>query len=204
MSLIAKLSPILSSPTVYLAFQTLVGGVRARQRCIADYVRPASGLAVLDIGCGPGYAITYFPKPQYYGFDVSPRYIRYARSRFAAHGKFFCTVFDESAAGSVPPVDVVLLMGLVHHLDDDEAVKLFTTIKRVMKPEGRLVTLDGGYRTGQSAIAKMFLDNDRGKHVRDEQGYVKIAGRVFSKVQSIAREDLFLIPYTSVILQCSP
>ena len=204
MSLIAKLSPILSSPTVYLACQTLVGGVRARQRCIADYVRPTSGLAVLDIGCGPGYAITYFPKPQYYGFDVSPRYIRYARSRFAAHGKFFCTVFDESAAGSVPPVDVVLLMGLVHHLDDDEAVKLFTTIKRVMKPEGRLVTLDGGYRTGQSAIAKMFLDNDRGKHVRDEQGYVKIAGRVFSKVQSIAREDLFLIPYTAVILQCSP
>jgi tRNA A37 threonylcarbamoyladenosine biosynthesis protein TsaE len=95
-------------------------------------------------------------------------------------------------------------MGLVHHLDDDETVKLFTAIKRAMKPEGRLVTLDGGYRAGQTALARMFLDNDRGKYVRDEPGYVNVAGKVFSKVQSVAREDLFRIPYTTVILQCSP
>jgi chloramphenicol 3-O-phosphotransferase len=73
-----------------------------------------------------------------------------------------------------------------------------------MKPEGRLVTLDGGYRAGQTALARMFLDNDRGKYVRDEPGYVNVAGKVFSKVQSVAREDLFRIPYTTVILQCSP
>jgi SAM-dependent methyltransferase len=167
-------------------------------------VRPTSGLTVLDIGCGPGYAISYFPEPRYIGFDVSPRYIRYARSRFSANGEFFCSIFDESAAGSVPPVDVVLLMGLVHHLDDGAAVNLLTTIKRVMKPEGRLVTLDGGYRTGQSAIARIFLDNDRGKHIRDEQSYTTLAREVFSRVQSIVREDLFLIPYTAVVLVCSP
>ena len=204
MSLISKVSPILSSPAVYLTYQTLVGGIRARRKCIAEHVRPTSGLTVLDIGCGPGYAITYFPEPQYFGFDVSPRYIRYARSRFSANGKFFCSIFDESTAGSVPPVDVVLLMGLVHHLDDDAAVKLLTIIRQVMKPEGRLVTLDGGYRTGQPAIARMFLDNDRGEHIRDEQGYVKIAGEVFGRVTPVVREDLFLIPYTAVILVCSP
>src|SRR5260370_33965762 len=101
-------------------------------------------------------------------------------------------------------MDGVLLMGTVHHLDAGAAVKLFRTIKQVMKPEGRLVTLDGGYRTGQPAIARMFLDNDRGEHIRDEQGYVKIAGKVFSRVQSVAREDLFLMPYTAVVLVCSP
>lgn len=204
MSLISKVSPILSSPAVYLTYQTLVGGIRARRKCIAEHLRPTSGLTVLDIGCGPGYAITYFPEPQYFGFDLSPRYIRYARSRFSANGMFFCSTFDESAAGSVPPVDVVLLMGLVHHLDDGAAVKLLGTIKQVMKPEGRLVTLDGGYRTGQPAIARMFLDNDRGEHIRDEQGYAELAGQVFSRVQAVVREDLFLIPYTAVVLVCSP
>ena len=78
-------------------------------------------------------------------------------------------------------------MGLVHHLDDDAAVKLLTIIRQVMKPEGRLVTLDGGYRTGQPAIARMFLDNDRGEHIRDEQGYVKIAGEVFGRVTPVVR-----------------
>jgi SAM-dependent methyltransferase len=95
-------------------------------------------------------------------------------------------------------------MGLVHHLNDDAAVALLTTIKRVMKPDGRLITLDGGYRRGQARIARMFLDNDRGEHIRDEQGYAKIAGVVFSRVQSVVREDLFLIPYTAVVLVCSP
>jgi SAM-dependent methyltransferase len=171
---------------------------------VAEHVRPTSGLTVLDIGCGPGYAVTYFPKPQYFGFDISPRYIRYAQSRFSEDGKFFCSIFDESAAGLVPPVDVVLLMGLVHHLDDNAAVKLLTTIKRVMKPQGRLVTLDGGYRAGQPAIARIFLDHDRGEHIRDEQGYARIAGEVFGRVQPVVREDLFLIPYTAVVLVCSP
>lgn len=204
MSLISKVSTILSSPAVYLTYQALVGGLRARRKCIAEYVRPTPGLTVLDIGCGPGYAITYFPEPQYFGFDVSPRYIRYARSRFSTNGKFFCSIFDERTAGSLPPVDVVLLMGLLHHLDDGAAVKLLATIKQVMKPEGRMVTLDGGYRAGQAAIARMFLDNDRGEHIRNEQGYVKIAGEVFSRVQSVVREDLFLIPYSAVVLVCSP
>jgi len=204
MSLVDKLSPILSSPVIYLAYQTLVGGLRARRKCIAEHVRPTSGLTVLDIGCGPGYAIAYFPRPQYYGFDVSSKYIQYAQSRFGTNGKFFCSIFDAKSAGAVPPVDVVLLMGLVHHLDDEEAVKLFTTIRHVMKPEGRLVTLDGGYKAGQSPIAKMFLDNDRGKHIRDEAGYVKVAREVFSRVESVAREDLFLIPYTTVVLVCRP
>jgi hypothetical protein len=96
------------------------------------------------------------------------------------------------------------MMGLVHHLADEEAVKLFTTIKQVMKAEGRLVTLDGAYKPGQSAIAKMILDKDRGEHVRDEQGYVKLAKKVFTRVQSATREDLFLVPYTTVVMQCSP
>ena len=204
MSLVSKVSPILSSPAVYLTYQTLVGGIRARRKCIAEHVHPTPGLTVLDIGCGPGYAITYFPEPRYFGFDVSRRYIRYARSRFPANGKFFCSIFDESTAGSVPPVDVVLLMGLLHHLDDRAAVKLLRTIRQVMKPEGRMVTLDGGYRAGQPAIARMFLDNDRGEHIRDEQGYVKIAGEVFSRVQSRVREDLFHIPYSAVVLVCRP
>jgi hypothetical protein len=95
-------------------------------------------------------------------------------------------------------------MGLLHHLDDNEAVKLLTTIKQVMKPEGRLVTLDGGYKNGQSTIAKTFLDNDRGNHIRYASGYVKIADKVFGRVQSYIREDLFRIPYTTVVLLCSP
>jgi len=201
-SILSFLSPSLESPLLYLAYQTAVGGIRARRKCILEYIRPTPGLTVLDIGCGPGYTIRYFPEPDYYGFDVSRTYIEYARARFSGRGHFQCSCFDDSTATRVPAVDVVLLMGLLHHLNDREAINLLTTIKRVMKPQARLVTLDGAYKEGQSPVARYFLNHDRGRHVRRETEYGRIAATVFSGVQSFVRDDLFRIPYTTVVLEC--
>ena len=163
MALADKLSAVLSHPNLYLAYQTLVGGIHARRLCIENYVQPRAGLAILDVGCGPGYTIQYFPEPMYYGFDVSAQYVEYAASRFSQHGQFVCGLFDEQALASLPRMDVVLLMGLIHHLDDESAESLFALAKRAMKPEGQLVTLDGCYGVTGSRVAKFFLDTDRGQ-----------------------------------------
>src|SRR5690242_13433128 len=202
MSLIDRLSDVLEHPALYLAYQTLVGGIRARRKCILEYVKPTPGLVVLDIGCGPGYAITYFPHPEYYGFDVSERYIRFAKARFSECGHFYCQLFDEQTLTWLPRVDVVLLMGVLHHLDDASAQQLLDLIRRAMKPEGRLITQDGCYREGQSVIERAFLDKDRGRHIRKEREYAKIASGVFNRVESSVRTDFFYIPYTTVVLEC--
>jgi len=198
------ITSVLSHPNLYLFYQSLVGGIGARRKCVLQYVRPVPKLVVLDIGCGPAYMLPWFPKPQYYGFDVSEPYIRYAQHRYGERGHFFCQLFEDAALEWLPPVDVVLLMGLIHHLDDDETVQLLGRVKRAMKPEGRLFTLDGCYRPGQSRIARHFLDSDRGRFVRDEQAYLALAGRVFSNVHSSVREDFFRIPYTTIVMECQP
>ena len=173
-------------------------------KCVIEYVRPASKLVVLDIGCGPGYTLSWFPEPEYYGFDVSARYIRYAQDRYGDKGHFFCELFEDAALGWLPPADVVLLMGVVHHLDDDETVQLFERIGRAMKPAGRLFTLDGCYREGQSRIASRLMDMDRGRFIRDEARYRALAARVFPTVRTFVREDLFRVPYTSLVMECRP
>jgi SAM-dependent methyltransferase len=202
MSFADKFHSALSHPTLYLACQASIGAMRARKKCIHEYVRPRSGLTVLDIGCGPGYTITYFPQPDYYGFDISPQYISYANSRFSKYGHFHCRLFDQVALTFVPPVDVVLLMGLLHHLDDGSAGQLLALAKRAMKPGAQLLTLDGCYSADQSSLARFSLDHDRGQYIRDEPGYLEVASRVFNSVQSTVRKDLFFIPYSSLIMQC--
>jgi SAM-dependent methyltransferase len=202
MTIFDRISSVLSHPGLYLLYQWLVGGIRARRKCILECVRPGPGLVVLDIGCGPGYTLSWFPEPQYYGFDISPQYIGYAKKRYGSQGHFYCQYFEEATLEWLPPADVVVLMGVIHHLDDDETVHLLRTIKRAMKPDGRLVTQDGCYREGQPEIARRLLDMDRGRFIRDEQGYLALFSQVFPAVSATFRDDFFRVPYTTIVMEC--
>ena len=57
MSLREMLSRLLKSPEVYLAVQHLVGAMKSRKICLGEYAEIQSGHRVLDVGCGPGYAL---------------------------------------------------------------------------------------------------------------------------------------------------
>ena len=204
MSVLSKLNPILSHPLLYVAYQSLVGGIAARKKCIQRHVRPTPGMVVLDIGCGPGYAISCFTNPEYYGFDISPEYIKWARRKFSPPGHFRCQFFDQSALQWLPKVDVVLLLGVLHHVDNHQAVQLLDLARQAMKPDGLLVTLDGCYLPKMSRLAKFFLDEDRGEFIREPEEYVNLGRQVFQRVESVVELDLFYIPYTNVTLRCRP
>ncbi len=204
MSLVDKLSGVLSHPRAYLLSQCVIGGVRARRVVVNEYIKPTSGLRVLDIGCGPAYTAAYFPDPEYYGFDVSRQYIEFASAKYSSRGRFFAQIFDEAALDRIPRVDVVLMLGLLHHLDDDSATQLLNLARRAMKPDARLFTVDGFYEPGQSWIARFLLDRDRGKFIRVKENYVVLASKAFSSVGASIRNDLFHIPYSALILECRP
>lgn len=99
--------------------------------------------------------------------------------------------------------DLVIMNGLLHHLDDRDVIALFKRIKHLLKPSGKIVTLDGCYVERQSPIVRKLLDFDRGKYVRDEKTYVSLASEVFGSAIPDIRHDLFRIPYTLLIMQIS-
>lgn len=130
---------------------------------------------VLDVGCGTGDALRHISHyADYLGLDTDGVALEHARRRHAGrrNARFEQRICDASDF-SARPVSHVSMIGLLHHLADDEAVallRLFAECPTLV----RGVALDIVYLEGR------FYNNllayfDRGKYCRDPGGYPRLA-----------------------------
>jgi cyclopropane fatty-acyl-phospholipid synthase-like methyltransferase len=199
--MLQSIRSVLAIPAAYNLWWNLVGGPGWAKVLVSEYVQPKVGARILEIGCGPGTIARYLPQAEYVGFDVSSKYIEMARKRFP-QAQFVCERVSQFSLAKQHSFDVVLALGILHHLDDQEAGQLFKIAHDALKSDGKLVTFDGVFTNDQSAAARWLLARDRGEYVRNERGYVKIASQVFANVRPTIRHDLLRIPYTHLILEC--
>lgn len=186
---------ILSSPAVYDFVQNALGAKRGRRDFVAEFVRPVPGQRILDIGCGTAEILPFLPEVDYEGFDISPGYIAAAQQRHAGRGRFHCRLFTRDDANRIQPADIVLAVGLLHHLNDEDASEFIALACDALRPGGRLVTLDPCYDTQQSAIARYLVSKDRGQNVRDALGYQALFSSHFPVAECRVRHRTW-IPYT--------
>lgn len=190
----ASVKGLLSHVQLYIGLQRALGADRLRYRCIEETaIKP--GETVLDVGCGPAYYFGRLPQPlTYHGFDTDAGYIAWARKRWGSAGNFHVGVFDAASAAALPSFDVVLLLGLLHHLDDDAATDLLGLAASVLRPNGRVVSVDTCFEPRQGRISRWMSDNDRGEHVRDPESFVALAGAHFDEVEGVIVDDATRVP----------
>lgn len=193
----------LSYPWMYNLFSTLIGADLGRGDYVNNYVKPQVGQRFLDIGCGPGNLIPHLPNLELHGFDISAEYIAYVKRKYGNRGTFVVSDVSSAFTQRYQSFDIVNAVGVIHHLDDQQALDLFKLAHSALKPNGRLVTVDGCYRLGQSVIAKTLLDLDRGEHIREQKQYVELAKQVFTNVEVSLREDMLRLPYSHIIMDCT-
>ena len=193
---------VLSVPAVYDLFENLVGASRCRTTFVRDFVRPIPGERVLDVGCGTAAILACLPDVDYCGYDISHAYIEKARNRFGGRGRFVAALLTEHSLDCERPFDLVLAIGLLHHLDDDEARQLLRLCRAALAHHGRLITLDPCFDRAQSPVARWIISRDRGQNVRDAEGYRELATGLFAITTIHLRSDLLRIPYTHAILEC--
>jgi len=193
---------ILSHPIIYDTFQNLMGASRGRRELVADFIHPTEGMRILDIGCGTARILDYLPDLTYHGFDASQKYIDEAISRYAKRGTFKCAMVEEALLQGELPFDLVLAVGVLHHLDDESAVKLLRLANSALREGGRLVTVDPCFDLQQNPIARFLVSRDRGQNVRHDAQYRELAFKVFNKVDSFVRHRSW-IPYTHCIMECT-
>lgn len=195
---------ILSHPVAYSTLQTLLGAPRFRKALTREYLRPQPGTTVIDIGCGTGELFPHMPENvNYLGFDLSADYIRQAQQRPGGAGRFFCSDIADLDVNALPPCELVIAVGLLHHLDDDRATKLMLTALEKLLPGGRLVTLDCALVDSQSWMARKLILADRGQNVRSPEAYAALAAPHFCRVATHVRHDMLRVPYTHCILECT-
>ena len=173
---------ILGYPAAYVLSQRLVGATHARDLAIAA-LEPAAGHRILDIGCGPAYYFDRLPRCEYFGFDTDAGYIADATKRFGDRGRFFAEPYTEARRNDLPLMDRIMLMGLLHHLDDAACEGLLDLVARSLAPKGRVAALDTVLYEGQPALARFLAKNDRGDFIRQPEGFLALARERFAKVE---------------------
>jgi 2-polyprenyl-3-methyl-5-hydroxy-6-metoxy-1,4-benzoquinol methylase len=192
---------ILTYPVIYSSLQMLMGARKSRQHFVAESIQPFPGMKILDIGCGPADILAYLPDVDYRGFDISAKYIEHARAKFAGKGRFNCRCLQFSDLAELPPFDIVLALGVLHHLDDNTATILMQIASNALKTGGKLLTIDPCLDPSQSQIARFLVLHDRGQNVRDKIGYETLAKTSFKDLQVEVRHKT-LIPYTRCFMEC--
>jgi ubiquinone/menaquinone biosynthesis C-methylase UbiE len=189
---------------VYDMFQRALGSHESDRRFVAEHVRPGPDDRVLDLACGTARILAALPSDvRYVGLDISTEYIDAARRRWGSRGAFHAVDVREA---TVPPgsFERVLMMGVLHHLDDESCRIVLGVAAQALTSGGHLIAIDGEYREQQGRVAHWLLRSDRGGYVRRADEYAALAASLFRSVSVTTRSDLLRLPYPHVVLECSP
>lgn len=195
---------LLDTPWVYNLWRKLMVAPDHYENYL-KFIQPFAGAKILDIGCGPGEFVGFLPQDigLYVGYDMNPDYIAKAKRKWASRGSFRCERVSEANLEAAESFDIVLATGIIHHLDDQEAGKLFALAYQALKPRGVLVTYDPVNRiNNQHFVAKLLIALDRGKAVRSQTEYEKLAAQRFSNITSTVVHNMLRLPYTVNIMRC--
>lgn len=192
---------------VYDLFQDLVGANKWRSNWINEKVNPflSPNSMVLDVGCGTGEIILYLsPVKKYLGVDRNAGYINKALNRFINKNiSFKCLDLndDKSKVELNGEWDAILMVGLLHHMSDEEGENLIKVLTKLMNRNTTLFILEPIYTDKQSKVSRYIVSKDRGRNVRELSGYLSLL-QGFSEIKYEVDLHPIRIPYAGVMFQC--
>ena len=145
------------------------------------------GDRVLDLGCGTGEFSYLFPPESYTGIDIDPSNIAYANRHYKE--KQFLIADGRKLPFGQHSFDKILVVGILHHLDNTECSEVLGEIKRVLKPGGSVLIMED--TKSDFWLTGLTHRLDQGAHIRARDDWRRILSSIF-------KIDLDL-PFTSGI-----
>jgi len=190
---------LLRNATLYDFVQRVAGTERVRRELVRDFMLPKRGDRVLDLGCGTGDLLACLSNVDYVGIDLNDEYVATARRRYNGLGKFIAgdaTRFEEQATG---PFEIVVAVGLLHHLDDEGASRLARAALTVLERAGRFVSVDPCFDSTQGKLQRWMVSRDRGRAVRTPDGYRRLFPSG-TNIECSVRHNWGNIPWSHCVL----
>ena len=191
---ISGIYKILTYPLIYSLWQKIMSGESTRAALVKNIINKND--TVLDIGCGTAKILESLPLVNYYGYDINKNHISYAKKKYGLKkNNFYCKKFNTKESKKLPKFDLVLLFGIMHHLENHELNDILLTLKKNLKKNGKLITCDPVFTKKQNFIANFLIKNDAGNNVRNKNDYLKLLGKNFKNIKFKIKKQSF-IPYT--------
>ena len=192
---ISQLYRLVTIPKFYSGLQHLLGWTEGRQRLLEELIRPQPDTKVLDVACGPGSLFPYLSQTDYTGIDLNVRSIQHARELYGNRGRFLAGDVTHGLPGEAGSYDLIVVSALLHHLGDNEARTLFSELQGLLKPAGRIVTIDNVWLDRQHPVACLVNRLDSGLNVRTPEQYEALVAHLPLYAESRLYRDLLRIPY---------
>lgn len=128
-----------------------------------------SGKRILDIGCGTGEFSGCFQNAEYCGIDISPAYIAFAKKREKKDFRLMDAKKMDFPDGSF---DGILIVGVLHHLSDNETKQVLQEARRILKKEGTLLIVeDAKIPHLETPLVRVVQYFDKGDYIRQPAMY---------------------------------
>jgi len=197
-----KLNPIhrlLKSPFVYSLTKNFLLKKGTSEFLYRDFPKFSQEDKVLDLGCGPAKIRKWIKAKHYVGIDFNPAHIKEAKMN-CPNDTFICDDIASHSFNDDVKFDKILMMGVLHHLNDQEATNVLSACQKLLAEDGKIIALDPLFERGQNPIAKLLAKLDQGNFVRTREEYLKLAQAYFSRVEVVVKTDLLRLPYTHHIM----
>ncbi|PIQ69049.1 MAG: hypothetical protein COV91_00985 [Candidatus Taylorbacteria bacterium CG11_big_fil_rev_8_21_14_0_20_46_11] len=188
----------LSSPSVSIILRkVLEGNFRKQKKVISKYFAYQGNETVLDIGCGTGEFSPLLRDEGYTGLDITEANIAYA-SRHYPKKKFVVGDARKFSFGD-NSFDGVLVIGVLHHISDEDCLEVFGEIRRVLKNGGKLVIMED--TVYKSMVSKLLRALDRGNHIRTFSAWKELLSGVFNVQDAFSFRTGVGCPYSAFIIK---
>jgi SAM-dependent methyltransferase len=175
---------LLGHPFVYNRLRPwVVGGID--MTAFYESLEAGATDVIVDVGCGTGDALRYLSSFEaYHGFDVDARAIEFAVARAGGRPDvtFEARRVTSDDLASLRP-SLVILAGLLHHLDDEQFVHLLELLAGTPSIR-RIATQDVVYLPGER-VSNLLARLDRGRYVREQDGYRALVERAGLRIESL-------------------
>lgn len=196
---------LLQNMIVYKTFKSLVSPKSMETRTVTEFLSVPDGARVLDLGCGYGDIARFFvDRCSYLGIDSNESYVKEARRRNSqTNAEFLLADLSDEVVKQRGPFDLVILSGVLHHLTSEQVIALASASEELLSPTGRFVAIEPVFTPDQRLSARLIIASDRGRYVRDVDGYKTLLSKGFANVDGSVVHGRLRIPYSHVVLTCS-
>jgi ubiquinone/menaquinone biosynthesis C-methylase UbiE len=183
-------------PRLWLLMQNMIGGKKSKQALATEHYHGQK--RVLEIGCSVGNissAFCAFPDVVFTGIDIDPNAIDLAKRRFRNYPNFSFSITSlEELSRQDKKFDYVLFAGILHHVNDDDGLRLLSDAMRCAASGGQLVICEPeALKASDGWFLHFFYSKfEQGNFLRLREDLIRLVERAGIALQSV--EDRMISP----------